>query len=239
MPKLKLGPIGLLPPSAAAMGIIPPEAGSGFHLVEGEIVKEEKALEILAEKLLTRRNPTFFPGPLLLWGWNEETKHLAKLSLALAAEVPGMNIIPMPDYRPIYPKIDPEAVMNPCHPNLTIQHNKIHVCIFIGVHCHFANITLKMIRANTNCYTLCICPHDCHEDALISIRDMDGPMIEKITAAVKKAKASGITPWAYTPEGKAELEEIKARKEKNRHPSKENTPLFMGDLETGLDENAE
>lgn len=64
-------------------------------------------------------------------------------------------------------------------------------------------------------------------------------MIEKITAAVKKAKASGITPWAYTPEGKAELEEIKARKEKNRHPSKENTPLFMGDLETGLDENAE
>ena len=36
MPKLELGPIGLLPPSAAAMGIFQPEKGSGMELVEGE-----------------------------------------------------------------------------------------------------------------------------------------------------------------------------------------------------------
>ena len=33
MPKLELGPIGLLPPSAAAMGIFQPEHGSGMDLV--------------------------------------------------------------------------------------------------------------------------------------------------------------------------------------------------------------
>jgi len=238
MPKLELGPAGFLPPSAAAMGIFQPEKGTNMQLVEGEHVPEEKALETLAHELLTRRNPTLFPGPMLVWGWNEETRHKAKLTLDLVKEVPGMNIIPMPDYRPIYPKIDPEAVMNPCHPNLTIQHNKIQVCAFIGVHCHFANITLKMIRANTNCYTMAWCAYDGHEDALLSIRDLDSDKLIKITEAIKKAKKS-ITPWALTSEGKEELEETAARKEKLKADSKENATLFMGELHQGLDENQE
>lgn len=238
MPKLELGPAGFLPPSAAAMGIFQPEKGSPNQLVEGEHVPEDKAIEICAHKLLTRRNPTLFPGPMLVWGWNEETRHKAELTLALVKEVPGMNIIPMPDYRPIYPKIDPEAVINPCHPNLTIQHNKIHVCAFIGVHCHFANITLKMIRANTNCYTMAWCAYDGHEDALLSIRDLDSDKLIKITEAIKKAKKS-ITPWALTSEGKEELEEIAANKERLKADSKENATLFMGELHQGLDENQE
>jgi len=240
MGKLNVGPIGLLPPSAAAEGIFQPEKGSGYQLVEGEHVPEDKAIETAAHKLLTLRNPTLFPGPMIVWGWNDETIHKAELIMDLVKEVPGMNVIPMPDYRPIYPKIDPEAVMNPCHPNLTIQHNKIHTCIFIGVHCHFANITLKMIRANTNCYTMAFCAYDGHEDALLSIRDLDGSKIEKITQAVKDAKKSGVvTPWGLTPEGKEELAEIKARKAKVAELTKENVNLFMGDLAQGLDENAE
>jgi hypothetical protein len=220
------------------MGIFQPEKGSPNQLVEGEHVPEDKALEILAHELLTRRNPTLFPGPMLVWGWNEETRHKAKLTLDLVKEVPGMNIIPMPDYRPIYPKIDPEAVMNPCHPNLTIQHNKIEVCAFIGVHCHFANITLKMIRANTNCYTMAWCAYDGHEDALLSIRDLDSDKLLKITEAIKKAKKS-ITPWALTSEGKEELEETADRKERLKADSKESATLFMGELHQGLDENQE
>lgn len=240
MGKLQLGPIGLLPPSAAAMGIFQPEKDSGHQLVEGEHVPEEKAFETLAVKLLTLRNPTLFPGPLIVWGWNKATEERAKLTLELVKEVPGMNIITMPDYRPIYPKIDPEAVINPCHPNLTIQHNKIHVCFFIGVHCHFANITLKMIRANTNCYTICLCPNDGHEDALISIWDTDGTKLAKTIETIRRVKKEGlVTPWAFTPEGKEELEEIRATKEKNKAPTKEKTSLFMGELAQGLDENAE
>lgn len=239
MSKLTLGPIGLLPPSAASQGIFQPEKGSGYQLVEGEHVPEDKALEILAKKLLTLRNPTLFPGPMVVWGWNDEAMHKAELAMELVKEVPGMNVIPMPDYRPIYPKIDPEAVINPCHPNLTIQHNKINVCVFIGVHCHFANITLKMIRANTNCYTMAFCQYDGHEDALLSIRDLDSAKFKKIIKAVQTAKASGVTPWALTSKGKEELEEIKATKEKNKFPTKEKVSLFMGDLEQGLDENAE
>jgi len=240
MGKLSVGPIGLLPPSAAAEGIFQPEMGSGYQLVEGEHVPEDKAIEKVAHQLLTLRNPTLFPGPMIVWGWNDETIHKAELIMDLVKEVPGMNVIPMPDYRPIYPKIDPEAVINPCHPNLTVQHNKIETCILIGVHCHFANITLKMIRANTNCYTMALCAYDGHEDALLSIRDLDGSKIEKITQAIKAAKQSGVvTPWGLTSEGKEELAEIKARKAKTAELTKENVNLFMGDLEQGLDENAE
>ena len=239
MGKLKVGPIGLLPPSAAAMGIFAPDSGSGYQLVEGEHVPEDKAIETAAHKLLTLRNPTLFPGPLMVWGWNDFTIRWAEQTMKLVQEVPGMNVIPMPDYRPIYPKIDPEAVLNPCHPNLTIQHNKIHVCLLIGVHCHFANITLKMIRANTNCYTITFCPLDGHEDSLLSIRDLDTPMMDRIIKAIKDAKKSGVEPWAYTPEGKEELEEIRARKQKASELTKSNVSLFMGDLEQGLDENAE
>ena len=131
MSKLALGPAGFLPPSAAAMGIFQPEKETNMQLVAGEPVEEDKAMAIMAKELLSRRNPTLFPGPMLLWGWNEEARHKAELALNMVKEVPGMNIIPMPDYRPIYPKIDPEAVINPCHPNVTIQHNKIHVCVLI------------------------------------------------------------------------------------------------------------
>ena len=240
MPKLAVGPISILPPSATAQGIFQPEKGSGYQLVEGEHVPENEAIEHWAIQMLTRRNPTLFPGPLIVWGWNKEAEHKATLSLELVKEIPGCNIITMPDYRPIYPKIDPEAVINPCHPNLTIQHNKIEVCALIGIHCHFANITLKMIRANTNCYTTALCQYDGHEDALVSIRDLDAPKIERLIAALKKVKKTGnITPWALTQEGKEELERIAEFKRKNAAPTKEDATLFMADLESGLDENAE
>jgi len=129
--------------------------------------------------------------------------------------------------------------MNPCHPNLTIQHNKIECAVFIGVHCHFANVTLKMIRANTNCYTVALCAYDGHEDALLSIRDLDGLKMEKIIAAVKQAKQDGVEPWALTSAGKEELEEIRERKERLKAPPKDKTVVFMSELESGLDENAE
>ena len=239
MPKLELGPIGLLPPSAAALGIFQPEQGSGMDLVEGEHVPTDEAIKKAAHEILTRRNPTLFPGPMIVWGWNKETDKKANLAMDLVNEVPGMNVITMPDYRPIYPKIDPETVINPCHPNLTVNHNKIESCILIGIHCHFANITLKMIRANTNCYTMAFCQYDGHEDALISLRDLDGSKLTKVTEAVRKAKKDGVEPWGLTKEGKEELEEIAARKKAELHPNKEDTTLFMGELEQGLDENAE
>ena len=206
MPTLELGPIGLLPHSAAAQGIFHPAKGSGMDLVEGEHVPTDEAIKKAAHEILTRRNPTLFPGPMIVWGWNKETDHKAELAMDLVKEVPGMNVITMPDYRPIYPKIDPETVINPCHPNLTINHNKIETCILIGIHCHFANITLKMIRANTNCYTMAFCAYDGHEDALISLNDLSGEKLIKVTEAIRKAKKDGVEPWGLTKEGKEELE---------------------------------
>ncbi|MDC4225775.1 MAG: hypothetical protein MPW15_16380 [Candidatus Manganitrophus sp.] len=60
------GPEGLLPPAAAIMGIHLPEDGEG--LVEGRIVPEDKAMEAAAIAMLTRKNPTLFPGPLMIVG---------------------------------------------------------------------------------------------------------------------------------------------------------------------------
>lgn len=192
------GPEGILPPSAASMGVILPEDGEG--LVEGMIQPEETTLEVMARQILLRRNPTIFPGPQVLWAWRNGVAQKAKAVLELASEIPGVRIIPMPDYRPIYPKIDPEAVINPCHPNLTIWHNKIEACIFVGVHCHYANITLKMIRAGTNCYTITLCAEAGHEDSMASLPFCGVDKINRLTQTIRRLKSEGLKPlYADTP----------------------------------------
>ncbi|MBT9155590.1 MAG: hypothetical protein DDT37_00557 [Firmicutes bacterium] len=196
--RVKPGPEGLLPPAAACCGVVLSEKGQG--LVEGALKSENDTLRVMARELLTRQNPTIFPGPLVLWAWREGVADKAASVLELAHEIPGVRIIPMPDYRPIYPKIDPEAVINPCHPNLTIWHNKIEVCVFIGVHCHFANITLKMIRAGTNCYTITLCHEAGHEDSMASLPFADANQVRALTETIRQLKREGLRPrYADTP----------------------------------------
>ena len=160
------GPEGYFPPAAAAKGIELPEKGQA--LIEGAIVSEEEAIQAIVRKLSRAVNPVFFPGPLLLWDWKPGISKRAQAVKELAG-VFDARIIPMPDYRPKYPMINPEAEINPNHPNLTIWHNKIDVCVFVGVHCHYANIALKIIRGGSPCYTIALCAHMGHEDAMISL----------------------------------------------------------------------
>jgi len=179
------GPEGFLAPSAAVMGVVLPEAGEA--LVEGAIVLEQEAIDKIAEKLLSANNPVFFPGPSILWAWKDGVVEKAAAVKRLADAV-GAKIIPMPDYRPKYPMINPATEINPNHPNLTIWHNKIDACVFVGVHCHYANMALKIVRAGTNCYTVALCGEVGHEDAMISLRDVKAVTIDRITEAVKKLK---------------------------------------------------
>ena len=181
--QVKAGPEGFLSPSAALMGITLPEPG--FSLLEGNIVPESMAMEQIAHKLLTAKNPVFFPGPLLLWNWAEGVAKKAALLKTLADSV-NAKIIPMPDYRPKYPKINPEIEINPNHPNLTIWHNEIDVCVFAGVHCHYANVALKIIRAGTACHTIALCAEAGHEDAMISVRDLDIDTIYRLIEVVDR-----------------------------------------------------
>ena len=233
------GPEGLLPPAAAFKGVLFPEKGQG--LVCGEVKSERETFEEMARQLLTRKNPTIFPGPLVVWAWTEGTAEKAKALLEMAEEIPGVRIIPMPDYRPIYPKIDPEAVINPCHPNLTIWHNKIEVCFFIGVHCHYANIALKMVRAGTNCYTITICD-DWHEDSMTSI---GGNVVEKVrllTDALRRLKHEGLKPmYADTPG--IRLTEAQRGVQEGRSWGVEhltvNSAEVAGELSHGIDANEE
>ena len=187
--KVLPGPEGYLPPAAATMSVMLPDPGEG--LVEGEIVPQEQAINKIAEKLLSAKNPTFFPGPLVLWAWKDGVVEKAVAAKELADAV-GAKIIPMPDYRPKYPMINPEIEINPNHPNLTIWHNKIDVCVFVGVHCHFANMALKIIRGGTSCYTIALCGEMGHEDAMITLRDVKADTIRKITEAVKEMKVGGV-----------------------------------------------
>ncbi|MEO2044838.1 MAG: carbon monoxide dehydrogenase beta subunit family protein [Nitrospinaceae bacterium] len=187
------GPEAFLPPAAASMGNVLPDPGEAH--IEGRIVPEDEAYEVFARKVLGAKVPTIFPGPLVLWQWNDHVVEKAKAIQGLANEAP-MRIIPMADYRPKYPKIQAEVEINPNHPNLTIWHNKIDVCIFIGVHCHQANLSLKIIRGGTNCYTMAMCAMAGHEDACLSFRDADLGKIRKLIDAVKKLKSEGVESQA-------------------------------------------
>jgi hypothetical protein len=180
------GPETYLSPSAAAMGVVLPDEGQA--LIEGEIVPEEAAWGEIANRLLSAKNPTLFPGPLVLWAWSEKAVAKAIALQKMVAEVPGMKIIPMPDYRPKYPMINPAVEINPNHPNLTIWHNNIDVCVFAGVHCHFANLALKIIRAGTDCYTIALCGQRGHEDAMITLRDVHAKEVVELTETIRKVK---------------------------------------------------
>ncbi|MEJ2230084.1 MAG: carbon monoxide dehydrogenase beta subunit family protein [Nitrospirales bacterium] len=180
------GPQGFHPPSAAELGVLTPDKGYGLKF--GHVVGEELAMEAMARAMLTRKNATIFPGPLVLWNWNDHAAEKARAVLELAAQLPDVLVIPMPDYRPKYPKVEPEEVINPNHPNLTIWGNKIEACIFIGVHCHYANLTLKMIRAGTNCWTSAICAEQGHEDAMFTVRDSDATKIRRVAAVFKRVR---------------------------------------------------
>ena len=166
--------------------MLTPEPGRGLKF--GHLVEEELAMEAMAHAMFTRKNATIFPGPLVLWAWNDHAAEKAKAVLELAAQIPEVLIIPMPDYRPKYPKVEPEEVINPNHPNLTIWGNKIEACIFIGVHCHYANLTLKMIRAGTNCWTSAVCAEQGHEDAMFTVRDSDAVKIRRVAAVFKRVR---------------------------------------------------
>jgi hypothetical protein len=182
------GPEGFLPPAAASMAIELPEQGQA--LVEGEKVSAVRGMEEAALRLINAENPTFFPGPLILWNWKPGVSEKAEALVNLATAV-GAKIIPMPDYRPKYPMINPAVEVNPNHPNLTIWHNKIDVCVFIGVHCHYANVALKIIRGGTNCCTIALCAEAGHEDAVISLRDVGIAEINELTATVERMKTGG------------------------------------------------
>jgi len=194
--KVTVGPDGYMPKSATSMGV--DLAPKGKALLYGNIVEEEEAMRDAAKALLTMDNPTIFPGPQVLWDWKDDVADKAAAILELASEIPNCKIIPMPDYRPKYPKIDVKAEINPNHPNLTILDNKIKACIFIGVHCHYANLSLRMIRAGTNCYTIAMCAYMGHEEAMASIRDLHASNIRRFTEIVIEERSNLGIEWTTT-----------------------------------------
>ena len=90
------------------------------------------------------------------------------------------------DKDPLYGSLEGE--INPNHPNLTIWHNKIDVCLFVGVHCHYSNLALKIIRGGTGCYTTALCNFAGDEEANLTIRDLTSEKILKIGEAIQKMK---------------------------------------------------
>jgi len=183
--EMKVGPEGYLPPAVSTMGVMGPSKGEGLAM--GKRVPEQEAIEEAARRLILAKNPTIFPGPLVLWAWNDRASHEAKAVKALAQAIPA-RIIPMADYRPKYPKIIPEREINPNHPNLTIWKNKIDVCLFVGVHCHQSNIALKIIRGGTDCFTIALCTFSGDDEAHITIRDLTSDTIHRIVGAVQQQR---------------------------------------------------
>jgi len=59
--------------------------------------------------------------------------------------------------------------------------------LFIGIHCHYANLALRMVRAGTNCLTIAFC-HDIHEDAMVSSQDLDVKKMDHVVAVFRKVR---------------------------------------------------
>ena len=173
-------------PAATYEGVITPPEGKALLLED--VVDEEIAMREVAKVMLTSENATIFPGPQVLYAYNEEAKKKATLIKEMS-EILNAKMIPMYDYRPKYPKIDPEVEINPNHPNLTIWHNDIKAAIFIGVHCHYANVALKIVRSETDCYTIAICGLSGHEDAMATLRDQHSSELEKFNKIAREVKA--------------------------------------------------
>jgi hypothetical protein len=182
-----VGPEGYLATPVSSKGVVLPSKGEGSLM--GKVVPVQQSIDEAARRLLNAKNPTIFPGPLVLWAWNEQAKQEAKVVRALAKAIPA-KLIPMPDYRPKYPKIEPEKEINPNHPNLTIWQNKIDVCLFVGVHCHQSNIALKIIRGGTNCFTIALCTFNGDDEAHITIRDLTAATIQSIVDSVYRQKGT-------------------------------------------------
>jgi hypothetical protein len=58
------------------------------------------------------------------------------------------------------------------------------------VHCHQANLSLKIIRGGTSCYTIAMCAQAGHEDAMLSFRDASVEKIMRLADAIKRLKGT-------------------------------------------------
>jgi len=177
------GPEGFVPVAAALRGVVLPDEGGAF--VEGGVVGEGDALGLVAAKLAGAKRPAVCPGPLLMWEWADGVSAKAAAVRELAAAC-GAKIYPMPDYRAKSPRINPEIEISVNHPNITILHNDIDVCLFVGVHSHYANFALRLIRGGTACYTISLNDYAASDEAMISLRDVDAAKIRAITEKIKK-----------------------------------------------------
>ena len=84
------GPEHFLPPAAASMGIRLPNPGEAH--INGVITTEDKAYEEAARQFLMAKVPTIFPGPLVLWAWNEKAAKKATAKAQLLAGAMGMKL---------------------------------------------------------------------------------------------------------------------------------------------------
>lgn len=86
--RVNIGPEGYIPKAAAMEGVALPSAPNK-GLLYGEEVDEEVAMREAAKAMLTRQNPTIFPGPKILWGWSPSAFEEADAILELAKEIPN------------------------------------------------------------------------------------------------------------------------------------------------------
>jgi CO dehydrogenase/acetyl-CoA synthase epsilon subunit len=161
--------------------------------VEEREVSEEEALLKIAEKLVKAKKPVLFvPGRIMLWTWEEGAPEKAKMLRKLAATI-GAEILPVYDVRPDYPTMRTAVEINPYHVDLIIGHNKYDVSVFMGVHCPYADVALKIIREGTECYTIALCGHFGHVDADITLRDTRLTKIGRLIEIINEMKNSVLT----------------------------------------------
>ncbi|RII00795.1 carbon monoxide dehydrogenase [candidate division NPL-UPA2 bacterium Unc8] len=162
--------------------------GKGRATVEEKDVSEDEALEKIAEKVLNAKNPVIFTSAyIILWPWKEGAPEKAEVLRELAEAI-GAEILPITDIRPEYPKMRSATEINPYHGDLVIGHNKYDVSVFVGIDCPYADVALKIVRDGTICYTIALCGHAGHVDAVITLQDTGVDKLRKLLNVINKMK---------------------------------------------------
>lgn len=157
-------------------------------LVDGEVVRTEEALTMIAQKVLQAKKPVLVvPARIVLWAWDEDAPKKAKV-LRQLAEAMGAEIRPIFDLRPQYPVARTAVEINPFHGDLVIAHEKYDFVVFYGVDCPYADVALKIISQGTKCYTVALCGKLGHVDASITLRDTGIEGINQLIEIIRSTR---------------------------------------------------
>ena len=169
-----LFPPHYVPPKALPT---PSEDRIPFTKVDGSGQGDEGKV---AELILRAGRPLLLIGPLFLWRWSEEAEKTAALLRRLPEILPGLKVLPLPDYRPRSGRFDPAKEVDPPNPHISVKQGKHDLVIITGVHCYRMDFFVRTIKKHTESTVVVLCTLADHPEADASLGGFNHRKLKKL-----------------------------------------------------------